>query len=175
MLGFGRIADELEREIGLYAGADVEVPVVEQWPPAVRGLQASQIACDLRFEGRIGLAEKMLEDDVLGRDRGIGFQLEDPMPVRALLPEQRGGSRLDAAVEIRLGRLDIRLPRNALGFGIVRHWRAILRKMHQSGPLLLFAGNSMSRNTIHMSVTRPTRIGRRGGAHPRAISRLSIF
>ena len=45
-----RIADHLEREIGLHAGAHVEGAVVEQRPAAVLALDAAQIDGDLGFE-----------------------------------------------------------------------------------------------------------------------------
>ena len=46
------VADHLQREIGLHAGADVEVAVVEQRPAAVRALDAAQIDGDLALRAR---------------------------------------------------------------------------------------------------------------------------
>ncbi len=48
--GVDRIADHLEREIGLHARAHVEGAVVEQRPAAVLALDAAQIDRDLGFE-----------------------------------------------------------------------------------------------------------------------------
>ena len=47
MLGIGRIADHLEREIGFHARAHVELAVMEQRPAAVSALDAAQIGGDL--------------------------------------------------------------------------------------------------------------------------------
>ena len=46
-----------------------------------------------------GLAEEMNEQDVLGRDRRVRFQLEAPMTVRVPLGEQRLGGGLDPRIE----------------------------------------------------------------------------
>ena len=48
----GRVADHLQREIGLDAGAHVEGAVVEQRPAAVRALDAAQVDSDLALERR---------------------------------------------------------------------------------------------------------------------------
>ena len=56
----GIVADHLQREIGLHAGADVEVAAVEQRPAAMRALDAAQIGGDLALEFEIlGSAEIM--------------------------------------------------------------------------------------------------------------------
>ncbi len=115
--GLGRIAGELQRKVRFDAGADVEAPAVEQRPPAMRALQAAQIDCDLRFEDRVGLAQVVLQHDVLRGDRGIGFQLEDPMPVGALQLQERGAGRLDAALECRLRGDPVSVARNDLEVG----------------------------------------------------------
>ena len=92
-----RIPDHLEREIGLHAGAHVEGAVVEQRPTAVLALDATQIDRDLGFElARHRLGEIVAQQDIFGRNGGVGFELEHPMPVRLLQGEQRAGGRLDA-------------------------------------------------------------------------------
>src|SRR6266851_1901187 len=125
VLGIRRVSDELERKVGLDARADVEGAAMVQRPASVRGLQPSQIGRDPGFEGCIEFAQKVLQRYIFRRDRGIGFQFEDPMTVLALLLEQCGGCRLDATVEIRLRVGDAKMPGDALG---ARHYRHLMRR-----------------------------------------------
>ena len=97
VVGIDRVADHLEREIGLHGRADVEIAVAKQRPAAMRALDAAQIDGDLRFERGIDrLAEIVPQQHVFGRNGGVGLKLEHPMPVRPLAREQgigRGGDR----------------------------------------------------------------------------------
>ena len=66
----------------------------------MRRLFAPEKGRDLGFEPGIGrLAEKMLKKNIFRRDRNIGLQLEDEMPIRALRGQQRlrrpGNRRFD--------------------------------------------------------------------------------
>ena len=110
----GRIAGELERQVRFDARADIEPAAVKQRPSAVGTLQAAQIDCDLGLEGRVALAEEVLQDDVLGRNGGVGLQLEHPMPVRAPEFQQCRAGRLDCALEARPGGVTVHLARNDL-------------------------------------------------------------
>ena len=83
------VADRLQREIRLHAGRQVERPVMEQRPAAVRALDRPQIDADLRLQRRIDAVEEMLQQHVFRRDRRIRLQLEQPVPVRMLPPRQR--------------------------------------------------------------------------------------
>ena len=97
MRGIDRIADHLEREIGFNARAHVESTVVEKRPATMCALDAAQIGRDLRLERVIDLfAQIVPQQHIFRRDRRVGFELEHPVPVRALQTEQRLRRRLDA-------------------------------------------------------------------------------
>ena len=99
------IADHLEGVVSLHAGADIEGALMEQRPAAMGGLDAPEIAGDLRFEREVRrLAEEMLQQDIFGRNRGIGLELEDPMAVLAL--ERQDGLRRPADRAFEIGRRD---------------------------------------------------------------------
>ena len=94
------VADHLEREIGLHAGAHVEITLVKQRPAAMRALDAAQIHRDFRFQGCVHrFAEIVPQQHIFGRDGGVGLELEDPMTVGTLEREQRIGRRGDGAIE----------------------------------------------------------------------------
>ena len=94
------IADHLEGEIGLDRRAHVEIAVLEQRPAAVSALDAAQIDRDLRFERRVDrLAEIVPQQHILGRNGGIGLELEHPMAIGPLAGEQSLRRRLDAWFE----------------------------------------------------------------------------
>ena len=86
-----RIADHLERIIGLDGRGDVEAAVVIERPAMVEArLAAAQVGGDFGFHRGIDrLAEIMAQQDVFGGDGGVGFEFEDPVAVIALLGEQR--------------------------------------------------------------------------------------
>ena len=66
----------------------------------VRALDAAQVVGDLAFLIAIfRLAEIVLQEEVFGRDRGVGLELEHPVAVRLLEGRQRIGGALDGAVE----------------------------------------------------------------------------
>ncbi len=91
--GVDVVADHLEREVGLHARAHVEVALVKQRPAAMRALDAAQIDADLAFQLEVRrLGEVVHHQHVFGRDRGVGLELVDPVPVR-LLFGQDGISR----------------------------------------------------------------------------------
>ena len=95
------IADHFEREIGLYARAQIEVAALEQRPAAVRAFASA--ADRLRFAFHFGvdrLAEKMAEQDIFARDGGVGLELEAPLAIRALAIEQRLRRRRNTLIEI---------------------------------------------------------------------------
>ncbi len=58
----------------------------------MRLLPATEIVGVLVLFLEIDLAEEVLDQDVLGRDRGVGFELEEIMSVWTL-PAQQGGRR----------------------------------------------------------------------------------
>ena len=84
------VADRLQREIGFHAGAHVERAVMEQRPAAVLALDAAQIDGDLALQlGIHRLGQIMTQQHIFGRNGGIGFELEAPVPVRLLGIEHR--------------------------------------------------------------------------------------
>jgi hypothetical protein len=74
----------LQREIRLDRAAQVERAAMEQRPAAVFALVAPDEGGKAGFDLRIDFVQEMLEQDMLGRDRGIRFQRKYPMAVRAL-------------------------------------------------------------------------------------------
>ncbi len=85
MLGIGVVADHLEGEIRLHAGADVGATLMEQRPAAVGVLDPAQIARDTRFQHVIrSFAQIMDQQYIFGRDRGIRLQLEYPVAIGPL-------------------------------------------------------------------------------------------
>ena len=90
MRRIGIVADHLEREVGLDAGAHVEGPSVNERPAAMVALNAPKIDGDQSLEFEIGLfAAKMPQQHIFGRDRRIGLEFETPMAVLVLTGEQR--------------------------------------------------------------------------------------
>ena len=98
------VADHLQGEIGLDAGAHVEGAGVEERPAAVVALHAPEVDGDQPFEFEVRrLAAEMLQQHVFGRDRRVGLELEAPMPVAVLTGEERLRGLRDMTLQ-RLGR-----------------------------------------------------------------------
>src|ERR1041385_18244 len=96
------VADHLQREIGLHAGAHVEGAFVEQRPAAMLALDAAQIDRDRALElGIDRLGQVMTKQHVFGRDRRVGLELEAPVAVGLLGVEQRLGCPGDFLIERR--------------------------------------------------------------------------
>ena len=88
-----RVTDHLEREVSLHAGAHIELVAVEQRPAAVRVLDTAQIVRDLAFQRGVDrLGQIVPQQDVLGRNRGVGLELEHPVAV-GLAIVQHGAAR----------------------------------------------------------------------------------
>ena len=95
------VADHLQREVGLDCGADVQIAAVEQGPAAVSALDTAQIDPDLPLElGGVRLAEIGAQQDVFGRDGGVGLQFEQPVAVGALPASQGARGAIDRGVEV---------------------------------------------------------------------------
>jgi hypothetical protein len=98
------VADHLQREIRLNAGGKVERAVVKQRPAAVRALDGAQVGADLLLQLRLDTVEEVLQQHVFGRNGGVGFQLEHPVPVGMLPPRQGGAGAADGVLHRRAGR-----------------------------------------------------------------------
>jgi hypothetical protein len=96
-----RVAHRLQREIGFDRRREIGRAAMEQRPAAILALDRAQIARQIPLQGIVDLIEIMLQEDVFGRDGGVGLELVDPVPVRPLLLEQRRGGAIDGAVERR--------------------------------------------------------------------------
>ena len=57
---------------------------MEQRPPAVFALVAPDEGGKAGFDFRVDLVQEMLEQNMLSRDSGIGFQRKDPVAVGML-------------------------------------------------------------------------------------------
>ncbi len=94
------IADHLQREIGLHAGAHLEIAVVHQRPAAMGALNPAQVICDLGFQHGVDrLAQIVAKQHILRRNGAVGFQLEHPMSVRLPVTQQRARRRFDARLQ----------------------------------------------------------------------------
>ncbi len=72
---------------------------MEQRPAAIRALDAAQIDADPAFQLRVDPVEVVLQQDVLGRDRRIRLQLEQPVAVGGLPRAERGLGGVDGGLE----------------------------------------------------------------------------
>ena len=103
-----RVAGRLQREIGLDRGAEIEGAAVEQRPAAMRrpGWRADSARCAASSSG-VDRVEIMLQQDIFGRDRRVGLELERPngrpraAATAAIRPRAR--SRHRAAAQPRRG------------------------------------------------------------------------
>ena len=95
----GRIADSLQRKIGFDRSAEVELATVKQLPTAVFTLSRAQITGNALFEIAVDGVEIVLQQDVFGRDRRVGLELEQPVAVTMLARDQPAGRPLYRGVE----------------------------------------------------------------------------
>ena len=94
------IADHLQREIGLHAGAHLEFAVMHQRPAAMGALHPAQVIGDLGFESGIdGLAEIVAQQHILRRNGAIGLQFEHPVSVALPVAKQPLRRRRDARLQ----------------------------------------------------------------------------
>ena len=87
-----------------YALTDALMSRAPPWnsgqPPSV-ALGCADVARDARLQLGLDAAEVVLQQDVLGRDRHVGLQLENPMSVGVLQGDQRLAGARDRLVESR--------------------------------------------------------------------------
>jgi hypothetical protein len=75
---------------------------MKERPAAVRALNAAQIDGNLSFQRGVNRFGKvMAQQDVFGRNGGVGLKLEYPMAVGLLTREYGVGRRSDRAIELR--------------------------------------------------------------------------
>ena len=89
MIGLDIVAGELQGKIGFDRRREVEIALFEtsatpHGRPACREYSAQFSG----LERRVDFVEIMLEQDILRRDGGIGFEFEGPMAVRPLQRQQ---------------------------------------------------------------------------------------
>ncbi len=78
----------LEGTVGLHAGREVECPSMEHRPATMFALNAPKIHSDFGLSVGRDAVHVVLKQHVLGRDGSIRLQLENPMPVASLAPQQ---------------------------------------------------------------------------------------
>ena len=101
MRRIGRIAGQLESEIGLDRSAEIgEAPLVER-PAAVGQLPAAQVTGQpLAQVGGQRAAQEALQQDVFRRDGGIRLQVEDPVAFLMLQGEETVQGAVDSFIEL---------------------------------------------------------------------------
>ena len=96
----GRITDHLQREVSLHAGAHIELVAVEQRPAAILVLDTAEIVRDLGFQRSVDrLGQIVPQQDILRRNRGVGFKLEHPVAVGLAMVQQSAARCRDAVFE----------------------------------------------------------------------------
>ena len=110
--GVGRIAEKLERKIGLDRGADVGKAVFVKGPAAVRKLLPAQIFGQTFPDTPIDLpAQKALKHDVFRWYGGVRFKVKDPIPFGVLNGEEKVPGPADGLPQ--MGHTEQRCPRPA--------------------------------------------------------------
>ena len=79
------ISGQFQCVVGLDRAAHVEVATVVQGPSAVNGLMTAQIRGKLVLQRSVDLVQEVHHHDVLGRNRAVRLQLEQPVTLRTLL------------------------------------------------------------------------------------------
>ena len=100
MRGVGILAGQLQREVGLDGRAELPRAAVPLRPIALRLLMMPQVAPDLRPDLAVGDAQVVREQQVLRRDRHVGFELAPPVAVAVLVVEQPARRAVDRGGEL---------------------------------------------------------------------------
>ena len=72
---------------------------MKQRPAAVLALLGAHESRDLRLKLGLDSAEIVLQQNIFGRDRRVGFELEDPVAIGMLQRQQRRGGAGDRLTE----------------------------------------------------------------------------
>ena len=91
------VARGLQREIGFDAATQVEIAAMEERPATMLRLETANEFRDLGLQRIVDLVEIVLQQDVFRRNGRIGFELEAPMTVGLLQPDQGRGGAVDGA------------------------------------------------------------------------------
>ena len=78
--------------------SDLARTAVVERPATAAILAATKVTGDALFAFLVGATKEMLEQDVLRGDGGIGFQIETPVAVVRLPPEQRLRGAIETAL-----------------------------------------------------------------------------
>ncbi len=84
------VATEFEGVVGLDRTTDVHRPAVVERPATVSALTRTQVIGELRFQVGFRLPDEMQQQNVFGRDRAVGLELETPVAVGLLAGKQAG-------------------------------------------------------------------------------------
>ena len=84
----GRVAGELQREVGFHAGIHVAGPALVDVPPAVGELPAADVRHAFLLQDRIHLPSPVHVEHVVRAERAIDEELAAPMSVRVLEAEE---------------------------------------------------------------------------------------
>src|SRR6185437_9076359 len=127
------VPGELQRIVGLDRAADIELPSMIEGPAAVGRLLLAQIDSELALESRVDLIQIMHHQDVFGGNGAVGLELEEPVSVGPLQPDERiarGRDRLTETLQRTRGTR-------------ARHVRAgqSARKLARGGPRLSARGH----------------------------------
>lgn len=95
----GRVAGELQGEVGLDGGGKVAGAAVPQGPVARRGLLAEKVVGHLPLFFTVHQPHEVEQHDVFGGYGDVGLQLGPPVAGRELLAEEEFLGPLDGDIE----------------------------------------------------------------------------
>jgi len=101
--GVGGVSLELEDEVGLDRSAHLGRAARVEGPTAPGQLLTAQVLGGFDRTRLVGPAQEMEEEEVLGLEDGVAFELAAPVAVRPLLSEQVLAGSLDGGVDGRNG------------------------------------------------------------------------
>ena len=96
------VAGQLQRVVGLDRATQIEVAAMIERPAAVLGLSGAQVAAELCLERGVDLVQEVHHHDVLGRDRAVRLELEQPVSLFILPRNQRIAGIRDRAIQRRI-------------------------------------------------------------------------
>src|SRR5207302_1187462 len=85
----GRVARQFETEIDFYRGADIRGPAFVDTPAPIPILLLQDVARGFREPLRITCAQHGMQNDVVGFERGVRFELATPVAILVLLRKEQ--------------------------------------------------------------------------------------